>query len=82
VPEYLTVMVVGGGIGVTPVASTLKSVIYYRWKNRCVLASDCRVLAVSLSRWLTLTPLSRVLPHSIGISRPNHAYFYWVVSKI
>jgi hypothetical protein len=33
VPEYTTVMVVGGGIGVTPVASTLKSVIFHRWRN-------------------------------------------------
>jgi len=32
VGEYETVMIVGGGIGVTPVASTLKSIIYHRWK--------------------------------------------------
>jgi len=31
--EYETVMVVGGGIGVTPVSSTLKSVVYHRWKS-------------------------------------------------
>jgi NADPH oxidase len=33
VGEYTTVMVIGGGIGVTPVASTLKSVVYHRWKK-------------------------------------------------
>jgi NADPH oxidase len=32
VGEYGVVMVVGAGIGVTPVAATLKSVIFHRWK--------------------------------------------------
>lgn len=32
VTEYHTVMVVGGGIGVTPVAATMKSVLLHRWK--------------------------------------------------
>jgi len=32
VGEYSTVMVIGAGIGVTPVASTLKSVVFHRWK--------------------------------------------------
>jgi len=31
--EYSTVMIIGGGIGVTPVSSTLKSVVLHRWKN-------------------------------------------------
>jgi NAD(P)H-flavin reductase len=32
VGEYETVMIIGGGIGVTPVSSTLKSILYHRWK--------------------------------------------------
>jgi len=32
VSEYSTVMIIGAGIGVTPVASTLKSVVFHRWK--------------------------------------------------
>ena len=32
VPEYHTAMVIGSGIGVTPVAATLKSVVLHRWK--------------------------------------------------
>jgi NADPH oxidase len=32
VSEYHTVMICGAGIGVTPVASTLKSVVLHRWK--------------------------------------------------
>eukprot|EP00455_Lapot_gusevi_P013781 TRINITY_DN167_c0_g2_i1.p1 TRINITY_DN167_c0_g2~~TRINITY_DN167_c0_g2_i1.p1 ORF type:complete len:551 (-),score=210.53 TRINITY_DN167_c0_g2_i1:160-1812(-) len=32
VKEYRTVMVVGGGIGVTPLAATMKSIVYHRWK--------------------------------------------------
>ncbi len=31
--EYEHVMVCGGGIGVTPVSSTLKSVVYHRWRS-------------------------------------------------
>jgi len=30
--EYRRVMIVGAGIGVTPVASTMKSVVFHRWK--------------------------------------------------
>ena len=33
VHDYHTVMVVGGGIGVTPVASTLKSIVCHLWKH-------------------------------------------------
>jgi len=32
ISEYDTVMVIGAGIGVTPVASTLKSIVFYKWK--------------------------------------------------
>jgi hypothetical protein len=30
--EYSNVMIVGAGIGVTPVASTIKSVVFHKWK--------------------------------------------------
>lgn len=30
--EYKTVMIVGGGIGVTPLAATMKEIIFNRWK--------------------------------------------------
>jgi len=32
VGEYNVVMVIGAGIGVTPVSSTLKSIVYFKWK--------------------------------------------------
>jgi NADPH oxidase len=32
VPEYPVDMIVGSGIGVTPVCSTIQSIVYHRWK--------------------------------------------------
>jgi len=32
ISEYDQVMVIGAGIGVTPVSSTLKSIVYHKWK--------------------------------------------------
>lgn len=32
ISEYSTVFVIGAGIGVTPVAATLKSVVFHKWK--------------------------------------------------
>lgn len=31
-PEYETSIIIGSGIGVTPVCSTLQSIVYHRWK--------------------------------------------------
>jgi hypothetical protein len=32
IPEYGVAIVVGAGIGATPVSATLKSVVFHRWK--------------------------------------------------
>jgi len=50
IAEYDRVMVIGSGIGVTPLRASLESVIHHRFK------------------------------YAVGNARPDHAYFYWIVS--
>lgn len=50
IAEYDRVMVIGSGIGVTPLRASLESVIHHRFK------------------------------YSVGNAKPDHVYFYWVVS--
>jgi NADPH oxidase 2 len=60
VSEYTTVMVAGAGIGVTPVAATLKSVILHRWKyylghirpNHAYFFWVCSHRDIDAFRWL------------------------------
>jgi len=50
IAEYDRVMVIGSGIGVTPLRAALESVIHHRFK------------------------------YAVGNAKPDHAYFYWIVS--
>jgi len=58
--EYTCCMIVGAGIGVTPVSSTLKSIVYHRWKfdsGECYPGHAhfvwvCSYKDISAFRWL------------------------------
>eukprot|EP01006_Ploeotia_vitrea_P037004 TRINITY_DN66080_c5_g1_i8.p1 TRINITY_DN66080_c5_g1~~TRINITY_DN66080_c5_g1_i8.p1 ORF type:complete len:796 (-),score=441.02 TRINITY_DN66080_c5_g1_i8:116-2233(-) len=63
ISEYHTCMIAGAGIGVTPVASTLKSVVMHRWKyymghcypDNAYFAWVCSHRDVESFRWLVRT---------------------------
>jgi NADPH oxidase len=58
--EYSQVMIIGAGIGVTPVSSTLKSIVYFKWKfgmgacfpDHAYFYWVCAYKDVSAFRWL------------------------------
>lgn len=63
VGEYSTVIVVGAGIGATPVSSTLKSIVFYKWRvnvGECFPAHAyfmwvCAYRDIDAFRWLLRT---------------------------
>lgn len=63
VSEYVASMIIGAGIGTTPVAATLKSIVFHKWKfnigkcypERAYLYWVCGHKDISAFRWLIRT---------------------------
>jgi len=60
VPEYGVALIVGSGIGVTPVSSTMQEIVYYRWRynigdsnpDHAYFVWVCNYTEISTFRWM------------------------------